>query len=104
RVPPMTRKISQIAMFIALLGALWSCGDETPDEKSCLRDPSAVSATPFVEATPAQLQEGQALVGSYLVAFRSELGGPGLRHPSFAAEHRAFHGFLTERIGHDPRV
>jgi subtilisin family serine protease len=83
---------------LVILAPLAGCGAAP---RAAPADPGASNV---VRPTAAELAGGEALPGSYIVTFRSDVAGPAVPHKSFFAEYRAHHALLDERFGSDPRV
>jgi subtilisin family serine protease len=57
-----------------------------------------------VKATARQIEKGEVLPGSYIVTFKTEIGGPGLEFTDYGAEFRGHYRMLAESYLPDPRV
>jgi len=94
---------SSAAILLAFTLSVTGCGSFVTGELS-----HQTAAVPrVVHPSPGQIQQGQALAGSYLVTFRPNLGEIDRQHQGFvgfAAEQSAHVAYLDKGYSGDPRV
>lgn len=83
-------------LFPLALSLVAGCGD--------LRRAAAKLDSAVTKATPAQIEKGEVLPGSYIVTFKTAPGGPGLDFQDYRSEFRRHYVALAESYLGDPRV